>query len=144
MDRRVKIETAILAKQKGFTIDNPTTEYVKGFIEEWDVAMDDVTGDYLSNNFLGYKETEIQEEDHSIDGRGVIPTQTSLQTWLREQHNCLVLATSHTLKSGIWGDYTVTVDSHFLNDARDEDFQKFEDALEFGLIYALKKMKDVL
>jgi len=75
----------------------------------------------------------------SDDTEYVAPTQTELQRWLREEKNIQVYARSHTKKNGKWGDYIALVDNFEINDARDEEFQKYEDALEVGLEYALEK-----
>lgn len=68
------------------------------------------------------------------------PTQSVLQKWLREKHNQQIYCYSSTLRNGKWGDYVVYVNGYALNDARDEEFQTYEDALEIGLCYALNKI----
>jgi|JFJP01.1.fsa_nt_gi predicted transcriptional regulator len=65
-------------------------------------------------------------------------TQAILQRWLREVHNIQVMAKSTTLNGdGKYRDYVVYANNLAINDARDEEFQTYEDAMEFGLFYAL-------
>lgn len=69
-DQLISLETAKLAKEKGFKPErdwNP--DYVKGYIEHAE-----------------YKLTEIREEDWIVEGYYLAPTQSLLQKWLRELH----------------------------------------------------------
>jgi hypothetical protein len=83
--------------------------------------------------------SEVKEQSENVV---LAPTKSFLQKWLREKHNIQVYAYSHTLKNGIWGDYVVYINNVALNDARDEEYQTCESALEFGLFEALKKIND--
>jgi len=70
------------------------------------------------------------------------PTQSLLQRWLREIHGIQVYVYSHTVKSTnmmqIYRDYVAYINGRELNDARDEEYQTYEKALEFGLQEGLK------
>jgi len=66
---------------------------------------------------------------------------TSLAKWLRDTHNTQVYAYSHTISTinGIkrFKDYVVYINNIALNDARDEQFDTYEKALDYGLRTAL-------
>jgi len=123
-DEIVSEETARLAKQKGF---NETT-------------------DYLFGEYDGYCGLHIFENDnrHNNDKQFSAPTQKCLQKWLREVHNFQVYAYSNTIhrKDNVskFVDYVVYVNTVPLNDAWDEEFQTYEEALEIGLQHALEEI----
>ena len=135
----VNIDTAKLAKEKKFhyelnscfveyirTVesDNPSFAMTKGYVE--------IESGYFVNDHF-----DLSNKNYICYGR---PTQSLLQTWLRNEHDVQVYAYSHTKKNGKWGDYVVYVDNTAINDARDEEFQTYEDALEIGLQHALTKL----
>lgn len=69
------------------------------------------------------------------------PTQSLLQKWLREEHNIQVHCHSHTKNSeGKYRDYVAYVNEEIINDARDEEYQTYEEALEVGLRFALEML----
>lgn len=70
------------------------------------------------------------------------PTQSTVQKWLREEHNIQVYAKSNIKIDGVWTNYVVYVDTTPMNDPRDEEFQTYEEALEVGLQIALETLKD--
>ena len=76
----VSLRTAKLAKEKGYAPKNPTTNYVKGYIED----------DIYEN---GFYETEIQEEDYDRGDYYLAPLQYELQKWLREKHKLHIIIT---------------------------------------------------
>lgn len=147
-DKNVNLDTAILAKEMGFKPLNPSTQYVKGFTEQWD----DVT-----NTVTGYKENEIQEEDYVREGYFLRPTQTVLQKWLRENHNIEISVLRYTYSGGVYQGkcYMWFVDQYddkynyeleendeywILNERKSQgyEFKTYEEALEQALITALK------
>ena len=69
-------------------------------------------------------------------------TQSLLAKWLREEHNIQVYVCSQTVNGlGIYRDYVAYVNGSQVNDSRDEEYQTYEEAMEFGLYKALKKLK---
>lgn len=72
------------------------------------------------------------------------PSLSVLQAWLREEHNIQVYVCSMS-KNGLgqYRDYVAYVDGMPMNDHRDEEFQTYEEAMEFGLRVGLNKLKDV-
>jgi hypothetical protein len=131
MEVLVTSPTAILAKEIGFKPLNPSTDYVKGFTEQWDEVTDTITG---------YAENEIQEEDYVREGYYLRPTQTGLQTWLRTKHSTHVnpilisFPDFYRVTIAIYGKFTVTL----TNDSDNMCWNSFEEALEFGLYESLK------
>lgn len=78
MDQLISQEVAVLAKLKGFKPErewNP--EYVSGF--------------RFNEEHNTYSEVEFQEEDWNIEGNYLRPTQTTLQTWLRNTHKIAIV-----------------------------------------------------
>lgn len=155
-DERIKLETAKLAKEKGFDIgvygsytefhkthksDNPSFRTKKGEIE-YDESF------YFINN---HSVADYSNENYT---QYAAPTQALLARWLREKHGIQVYAVSGTLDgTPKYRDYVVHVcvaKSHdnavghvvqtAINDARDEEYQTYEEAMEVGLQEALKKI----
>ncbi len=97
---------------------------------------------YPQSSFISLKPSEAR---HFKDGVEFelptfipAPTQTSVQKYLRETHNLQVYAFSSTInKKGEFRDYVVYINNKALNDARDEEYQTYEEAIEFGLQQAL-------
>src|ERR1035437_521892 len=118
MEQLINFETCILAREKGF--------YEKSSDLHADELFYHHTGE-VYNHFFSQG-----------DRTALAPTQSQLQCWLREKHNIQVYAYSHTIKGDKWGDYVVYLNNTALNDARDEEFQRYEEALEVGLYEALK------
>jgi hypothetical protein len=71
-DQLVSFEVAKLAKEKGYSIVNPSTEYVNGFYSE---------------DGIEYRDFEMQEEDYDRGDYYLRPTQSLLQRWLRDVHD---------------------------------------------------------
>lgn len=125
----IRRTTAFLAREKGLDFeldrgDNCTCYYIKkteGFHEDY------VTPYHVHSQFPDRKVYLFA------------PTQARLQRWLREKHNIQVYVHSHTKNGdGIYRDYVVYVNELTINDARDEEFQTYESALEVGLQTALE------
>jgi hypothetical protein len=144
-DTKISLATAKLAKEKKFDaiVKGSITEYLntkidreypegggpfgwkKGELEGDDGYFRnfDEGADYSNKNFIMYAR----------------PTQSVLQRWLREVHNIQVYCYSHTKNgNGVYRDYVVRVNETPINDARDEEFQTYEEAMEIGLQHALE------
>lgn len=126
-ERLVSFETAKLAKEKGFNWKTHTIWIFDNerFPEEEIWHHRNIT--YSISNIL------------SDEPWYYSPTQSHLAKWLREIHGIQVYAYSST-KNGKdeYRDYVVYINGRALNDARDEEYQIYEDAMEFGLKIALK------
>lgn len=155
-DERIALETAKLAKQKGFNVgvqgsyteylkthksDNPSFAMKKGEVEF------DTSFFFINNNHV----CDNSNENYIMYAA---PTQALLARWLRETHGIQVYAVSGTLDGEHkYRDYVAHVcigNSHdnavghvvqtAINDARDEEYQTYEAAMEAGLQYALKQL----
>lgn len=140
-DERVSLETAKLLKEKNFNIggygsyteylkthksDNPSFATKKGEVEF------DGTFYFINNNSAC---------DNSCKNYTMYaaPTQSVVQRWLREVHNIQVYCYSSTKNGdGVYRDYVVHVNERSINDARDNEFQTYEEGMEIGLQIALK------
>ena len=142
-DTLINFETAKLAKEKGFD-EKVYREYDKsGYLRCTSKSADVVLGPY--DELL--KSTEYPA-----------PTQSLLQRWLREVHNCFIDILPHrdgNSKNKQWKNkedvfWTVEVDYYGKNFeielTDDSDFTQhfnktYEEALEIGLYQALKLIK---
>lgn len=116
----VTIETAILAKEKGFNwiCDNG---WIKGMFTN---GID-----------------KLYHSECYFDNSGIhisAPTQSLLQKWLREEHYIHITITSISQES--W-QYHITKPGDTLDVNWNEDYESFEEALEDGLLEALKLIK---
>ena len=136
-DRLVKDITAVLAKKKGFKPEKPTTDYVDGFIGEWN--DEDV--------IIGYYECEIQEEDWVREDYFLRPTLSLLRRWLINQ-NIHISIYPLTDKKEMYGwrinVYEIFPHKEIYRDNSNKylPFENYDDAVEVGIIEALKSMKD--
>ncbi len=122
-DVYVSFDTAKLAKEKGFNL-----QLTSCYFYDWEYFKQKLSTSAILKNH------NADDESYSA------PTQSILQRWLRNKYNIQVYVYSHTLRNEKWGDYVVYVNNEALNDARDEEFQTYEEAMEFGLAKALKKI----
>ena len=119
----ITFETAKLVKQKGF--NEPCDSW---FFEN---------ADGLHNNASEWVNSMLAIDNYSA------PTQSLLQKWLREKHTIIVLV---GLKESSLSLYTPTIEyiaskttsliAHFPT-----HFKTYEEALEFGLLKGLKRIK---
>jgi len=163
-DERITLETAKLAKEKGnhvagygfyteYLVNKKDKEYPEGggpfSMKRGEVEFDD---SYFMNDHPAADNSNKNYKQYAA------PTQALLARWLREAHGIQVYAVSGTLSGTVDGarkykDYVVHVcvassrDNEVgrvvqtaVNDARDEEFQTYEAALEFGLREALKNI----
>ena len=148
----ISFETAKLAKEKGFNI--PTISYYnpKGRSEESEGYMTERLESSNWNDGQGSYPTHAKDVECSA------PTQSLLQKWLREVHNCFINVLPHRdgdSKNKQWKSkkdvfWTVEVDYYGKNFeielTDDSDFtqhfnKSYEEALEIGLYQALKLIK---
>jgi hypothetical protein len=127
-EQLITFETAKLAKEKGFNI--PTKKAYK---------------EYKGVQFKTVNEFKVKKYNHNnLNGNCLnisAPTQSLLQKWLREVHrvnNSYIIPDGH-------GNYVpwkglLTMDNLYLFH-RELKFKTYEEALEEGLIEALKLIK---
>jgi len=118
-DELIKYQTAKLAKEKGFNLDNY-------------LIIDDENPRNLSSNF---NPREYQPWYLSI-------TQSLLQRWLREKHDIHV-SPQTGLGHDVWWSYIwIEISTNDILFDKDGSFDTFEQALEEGLYTALKLIKN--
>jgi hypothetical protein len=120
-------EVSKLLKERGFGIENPSTEYILMYDEDGNIV-------------------EKQEEDYVIDGYCLRPTHALAIKWIRENFNKVI--TIYANASG----YCIEVhDSAELGGSHryDSDYSgpneagcwdKFEEATEAALLYVLNNL----
>lgn len=128
-EQLISYETAVMAKQKGFIIeqDNHYARLPKG---EWKFYENDI-----SNHPKFYESAEVLEA----------PTQSLLQKWLREVHKkyVAVYPIIHHWQVDV-RDCDMSKRVHSCppqKELRDKYFDTYEEALEAGLKEALKLIK---
>jgi hypothetical protein len=144
-DERITIETAKLLKTKNFDIfvDSCFIEYLKNKKDSeypegggpFSMTKGEIEIDYCAfkNGFGG---TDLTNKNYVMYAR---PTQSRVARWLREIHNIQVYSYSNTKNGdGVYRDYVVHVNEKSINDARDEEFQTYEEGMEVGLQVALE------
>lgn len=134
-DELIEIETAVLAKEKGFVGLFPTADYILYADFELD-----------GNGNL----EEKQGEDDCRNNFYLAPTQSLLQAWLREKYRmdvqpiCTYKQTRFYHLGIIFINAKNQVDTIILKDEgmpTNELFNSYEEALEKGLQEALKLIK---
>lgn len=149
-DQKISLETAKLAKEKKFDaiVCGSITEYLTtqtdpeypegGGSFGWKKGELEISNDYFRNFDTG---SDYSNKNYTMYAR---PTQAVLARWLREAHNIQVYVNSQTKDgNGKYRDYVAHVNNREINDARDEEFQTYEEALEVGLVIALGDIKNV-
>lgn len=127
-EQLISYETAKLTKEKGF-------------VEE--------TADYFSKdvgNSRTFSDTyNLPNYHNNYDNRFSAPTQSLLQKWLREVHGLVV--ESKISKTYFWYDWVITYKRKDIDrivsvgDPYQESHETYEQALEVGLLEALKLIK---
>jgi hypothetical protein len=154
-DQLITLETAKLAKEKGFNI--PVSNYINpdGVFDciKPTTYNDDGDGHYDIDQLGGtilqdYNNVEIDIfeietygcyfNEEGIEENYSAPTQSLLQRWLREEHNIYVEVIICNLLDKIYEYEVSTIGSHKLG----SDFKTYEQALEEGLYEALKLIKN--
>jgi hypothetical protein len=146
-EQRIALETAKLAKEKGYNVHGYGS-YTEYLIDQVDPSYPEGGGafsmtkgeietsaDYFANN---WEVTDYTCESYAMYAA---PTQALLAKWLREVHNIQVYVNSHTKDGdGKYRDYVAHVNNREINDARDTEFQTYEEAMEVGLKAALSEI----
>ena len=131
-EQLISLETAKLAKEKGFNIFT-------------DVCFANTPN---SDN-KQYKKIKLHHSHSvgSVDSFGNIltivayaPTQSLLQKWLREKHNIIVLVDYEGI-DGYYYKYYYYINEVKKYNASDKNYITFEEAYEIGLQEALKLIK---
>jgi hypothetical protein len=148
-DERITLKTAKLLKEKNFNIwaYGSITEYVKtqkdpeypegGGPFGWERGVSEVDSTNWFCNNHGACDYSNKKYKMYAD-----PTQALVARWLREVHGIQVYVDSRT-KNGEnkWRDYVVYINGAQLNDPRDEEYDTYEKAMEFGLYNALTQIR---
>ena len=122
-DELISFETAKLAKEKGF--DNLVCYYAHGIAG---------IGEISSNTYK-----ELESSGDLANGVLPIPTQSLLQKWLREEYDIhIFIKPMDTLTAGkqFVGEYGIGYPDKGIG-----CFNTYEEALEAGLVEALKLVK---
>jgi len=137
-EKIIDIETAILAESKEYNI--PCWDFIDVVDEESSVM------DFIGDNF----EEKLEHAEKLV--KYWRPTQSLLKKWLRETHN-IGVESYHDYDPKDKGSQFYTSWGHYngkeidgtrnVNGWYDEynHWKKYEDALEFGLVEALKMVK---
>ena len=130
-EQKINFETAKLAKEKQFGYDFGGTHYVTGFYSE---------------DGINYKEFEMQQEDASRQDYYLRPTQSALQTWLRDIYKCMVYVMPRfDIENNLikYSCHIIPLDDSIYDESNEEApiYNKYETALEYGLLEALKVIK---
>jgi len=137
-DQLITIETAKLAKEKGFDI--PTLFW---YFKNNQAGLDYVLVDYLGEGQFG---NIVDPDNHNnpkmkwVLERVSAPTQSLLQRWLREKHN-IYLGVNTLIYAGdkeASGFYP-TIKNETLS--LSHKFLTYEEALEIGLLAGLEHIK---
>ena len=144
-DEIVTLETAKLLKEKKFDVlvQGSYTQYLTTQIDPeypegggpfgWTKGEVEMSSGYFRNNDKG---GDFSNKKYTMYAA---PTQSLVQKWLREVHNIQVYCYSSAKNGkGIYRDYVVHVNEMSINDARDEEFQTYEAAMEVGLQVSLE------
>ena len=125
-EQLISFETANLAKEKGYNITNY-------------LSYDENTGTMLPKDpaYPGW-------HCYALDGACPAPAQSLLQKWLRENYKIIV---SINIMSDL-SYYSLLIDINenklnLKNQSKNRGFSTYEEALEDGLLRALKSIKSV-
>jgi len=126
-EQLIRFETAKLAKEKGFRVHSHDMFYQ--------------ANGKLSICHMYSKQGRRCQEAHEPEC--LAPIQSLLQKWLREEHNIIVVSLPYTTTSEsnvspsyIWMIYEISASTKEY-----QPFNTYEEALEQGLIEALKLIK---
>jgi hypothetical protein len=134
-EKLIKLETAKLAKEKGFNWPVGETYSSKGLTQVYYKSIyEDMNG----------KRHEVTPNVYPNPPYYSAPTQALLQKWIREVHNIHITIDSYhclgrSKPFGLSIDYLNESGKWTYADYRDDtDFEIYEDALEKGLVEGLK------
>ncbi len=123
-EQLITFETALLAKEKGYTDDSKSWKY-----------FSNAYGSYFTTNVEG----GISKQEITVK----IVTQSLLQKWLRETHFIYVYCIPAVFSSRGYHDqiWVISRTGHDKIEQTDSIFNTYEEALESGLQEALKLVK---
>lgn len=137
----ITFETAKLAKEKGFPINDSTITWYEenGEINEVQYPGDEGLSDYISIKVKNEEQSLTTGKNPIVsyeDGFYLAPTQSLLQKWLREEQKILVVVTHKILDyKGNNIKFTTNTTVGIRNGVW---YDSYEEALEKGLQEALK------
>lgn len=138
-DRTINLETAKLAKEKGFNV--PTLAW---FFSNFMAGLDYIKVNYIGPGQFG---DVTKPEDHNNAEyylkRYSAPTLTILQEWLMKAHNIyVIIEMDYTMEPKFVHTISVFKEEDFSYDKTNYSdlFRTYHDALEDGLFEALKKI----
>lgn len=126
IDELVSFETAKLAKEKGFDIKTYNYFMGSGKLFTWNEPKNANDVDYTKELYSA-------------------PTQSLLQKWLREKHNIYIDIKSYydtELDQALWENEIIDVKDYWNFFSDNTYYHTYEEALEAGLIEALKLIKN--
>ncbi len=133
-DQLVSFETAKLAKEKGFEFEiKDDDDYERGFHSFMGKRNDPNIISPLSHWYLDTNQNSQQWIATGVDA----PTQSLLQRWLREVHNIHVQPLKHFHNKGFKIGKIIRGEQSY-NGPYNKKFNSYEEALEAGLLEALK------
>lgn len=139
-DQLISLETSLLAKEKGFNLQ---TDY--GYYERLQHSLEDRRdGSLIEFEYMPPRVLDSSYHDEFNREVGKAPTQSLLQKWLRETQgqDVFVIQSEHRYypvnnSAGM----SISVLSAFIESLNWKSFTKYEEALEEGLLRALKIIK---
>ena len=140
----ITLQTAILAKEKGYNIegqtvfdlknDNKIINFKDNAIQEF---INDVETGYRDKALYYLKDGINVTDDNTDEGYFLLaPTQSLLAKWLREKHNIHLIAYKNINIDGYDWCYITTDGITNIN-----SYKTYEEAYEIGLQEALKLIK---
>lgn len=136
-EQRINLETALLAKEKGFD------EFCRSCFDESGKQSGFTGYDYMKEHNTNSKVHFIDTDSEEFENPKIVctaPTQSLLQKWLREKHN---ISVEVSRCNNNWLLELVKVNySEYIDEKYENSFSIFEDALELGLQEALKIIKN--
>jgi len=140
-EKIISLKLAKILKEKGFDVecdlfyveylktnksDNPSFCSTKGEITlDRGYFVNNQHSDLSNTNYICYAAC----------------SQALIQQWLREKYNIQTYVISHTLRNDIYSDYCGYINNSEIHDARDKQFDKYENCMEETLIEAMKLIK---
>jgi len=126
----ITFETAKLAKEKGFDIDNGKCFDKKQNYYSWDIVT-----------WFNESENKHLQFDETITPIYYRPTQSLLQKWLREVHDIDVIINTYRNQDNKWYKFFISEKSKDI--LKSDDYKSYEEALKIGLQEALKLIETV-
>jgi len=133
-DKVIKLKTAKLAKEKGFSwkVEYYYDSYV-GDIEGKTLSLIDDRDSFGGREFDNYNRNKTYPTCSA-------PTQSLLQKWLREKHNKFIIIIGN-VKKGDSRFFTYSLTGIQIQDFKWDLYESYERALEAGLLCALNEIE---